>query len=264
MKNLEPSTHAADLSNRYTTARVLLSEEMYGEGYQSSGGRELAKELIPKLHLCPNKTLLEVGCGTGGTALLAAKEFGLKVTAVDQASDNIALCQRRVASHSLEEKISLTLGDATTVTFKEKHHGLWCSDVLMYVADKSSLFKNVARALHTGARGMILDYGSGNAPQSPEYVEYTTSAGYHLPKLLEYASTLESSGFRCLEAIDYTERFISMMEEELRHLAKNKDIFINTHGEQQYHHFVERWERKIRFCTQDWMRAFSFYIEKKS
>ncbi len=254
----------SDLSDRYSQARILVSEEMYGQGYQSSGGIELARELLPKLGLTPGKRLLDVGCGTGGTTLLAAREFGLHVTAVDRATDNIMLCLERASKAGLNGKIDLLLNDAGSYRFKPTHDGLWCCDALMYVSDKVGLFKNIAQGLVQGARAIILDYGSGRGQVDREFAEYVSSAGYHLPRIREYEQMLEGGGFACLEAVDYTDRFVKMMRDELVALQTHKKSFVEKHDETQFNHFVERWERKIRFCDQDLMRAFYFIAEKRS
>jgi cyclopropane-fatty-acyl-phospholipid synthase len=56
-----------------------------------------------KLHLKPGMTLLDLGCGWGGFAEYAAKNYGAKVTGVNVASEQVKIARQR--THGLTVKI---------------------------------------------------------------------------------------------------------------------------------------------------------------
>src|SRR6185503_14653031 len=64
--------------------------------YMESG----AREFYERLEFIPGCRLLDVGCGSGQLALMAAKD-GLEVTGVDIASNSLERARDRAAAESL-------------------------------------------------------------------------------------------------------------------------------------------------------------------
>ncbi|RZJ10516.1 MAG: class I SAM-dependent methyltransferase [Rubrivivax sp.] len=55
----------------------------------------------------PGQRVLEIGCGWGGLAELAAREFGAKVTGVTLSSEQLAWGERRMAAAGLDDQVQL-------------------------------------------------------------------------------------------------------------------------------------------------------------
>ncbi|MEG6660246.1 class I SAM-dependent methyltransferase, partial [Pseudomonas aeruginosa] len=74
---------------------------------------QLAKlrHLCRKLRLQPGEKLLDVGCGWGGLARLAAREFGVEVTGITLSKEQLALGRKRVKAEGLEDRVTLKLLD---------------------------------------------------------------------------------------------------------------------------------------------------------
>ncbi len=68
-----------------------------------------------KLRLGPGDHLLEIGCGWGAFAIVAAGEFGARVTGVTLSDEQLALARARVRAAGLEDRIELRLQDYRTV-----------------------------------------------------------------------------------------------------------------------------------------------------
>ena len=66
---------------------------------------------LRKLHLEPGKRVLDVGCGWGAHAIHAARHFGVEVTGVTVADQQVDLGRKRVAEAGLGERIDLRLQD---------------------------------------------------------------------------------------------------------------------------------------------------------
>jgi cyclopropane-fatty-acyl-phospholipid synthase len=63
------------------------------------------------MDLKPGETVLEIGCGWGGFAEVAAKEFGAKVTGLTLSDEQLAFAQARMQRQGLNDLVDLRLQD---------------------------------------------------------------------------------------------------------------------------------------------------------
>ena len=106
-----------DLSNAFY--QLWLDSDMaYSCAYFETGSESLEqaqqakfRHLCRKLRLQPGEYLLDVGCGWGGLARYAAREFGVKVFGITLSQEQLALARERVAAEGLEEQVELQLLD---------------------------------------------------------------------------------------------------------------------------------------------------------
>lgn len=106
-----------DLSNEFY--QLWLDRDMaYSCGYFETGEETLDEAqqakfrlLCRKLRLKPGEYLLDVGCGWGGLARFAAREFGVKVFGITLSKEQLALGRERVKAEGLQDKVDLQLLD---------------------------------------------------------------------------------------------------------------------------------------------------------
>jgi cyclopropane-fatty-acyl-phospholipid synthase len=106
-----------DLSNDFY--QLWLDQEMvYSCAYFKTGNESLEQAQLDKLeHLCrklrlkPGEYLLDVGCGWGGLARFAAREFGAKVMGITLSREQLNLARERVRAEGLDGQIDLQLLD---------------------------------------------------------------------------------------------------------------------------------------------------------
>ena len=67
--------------------------------------------LCRKLRLQPGDYLLDVGCGWGGLARFAAREYGARVFGITLSKEQLALGRERVAAEGLEKQVDLQILD---------------------------------------------------------------------------------------------------------------------------------------------------------
>lgn len=106
-----------DLSNDFY-ALWLDREMVYSCAYFESGSEDLEQAQQAKLrHLCrklrlqPGERLLDVGCGWGGLARFAAREFGVEVFGITLSQAQLELARQRVADAGLAAQVQLELLD---------------------------------------------------------------------------------------------------------------------------------------------------------
>lgn len=119
----DKATDAASISYHYDVSndfyQLWLDEEMvYSCAYFKTGSENLEQaqqdkfhHLCRKLRLTPGEYLLDVGCGWGGLARFAAREYGVKVLGITLSREQLTLAKARVKAEGLEDKVDLQLLD---------------------------------------------------------------------------------------------------------------------------------------------------------
>ncbi len=106
-----------DVSNDFY--QLWLDREMvYSCAYFKTGDESLEQaqqdkfhHLCRKLRLKRGEYLLDVGCGWGGLARFAAREYGVKVFGITLSQQQLALARERVQAEGLQDKVDLQLLD---------------------------------------------------------------------------------------------------------------------------------------------------------
>jgi len=113
----EAVSYHYDLSNEFY--RLWLDRDMvYSCAYFETGQEDLnqaqqakLRHLCRKLRLQPGDRLLDVGCGWGGLARFAAREFGVEVYGITLSHAQLELARQRVVEEGLEGRVTLELLD---------------------------------------------------------------------------------------------------------------------------------------------------------
>ncbi|MCD5975896.1 Cyclopropane-fatty-acyl-phospholipid synthase [Pseudomonas savastanoi pv. glycinea] len=119
----DKATDAASISYHYDVSnefyQLWLDNEMvYSCAYFKTGNESLEQaqqdkfhHLCRKLRLKPGEYLLDVGCGWGGLARFAAREYGVKVLGITLSREQLKLARARVKAEGLEDRVDLQLLD---------------------------------------------------------------------------------------------------------------------------------------------------------
>lgn len=113
----EAISYHYDLSNDFY--RLWLDHDMvYSCAYFETGEEDIDQAqqaklrlICRKLRLKPGDRLLDVGCGWGGLARFAAREFGAEVFGITLSREQLALARERVAAEGLQDRVQLELMD---------------------------------------------------------------------------------------------------------------------------------------------------------
>jgi cyclopropane-fatty-acyl-phospholipid synthase len=113
----EAISYHYDLSNDFY--ELWLDRELiYSCAYYENGNEDLdqaqqakLRHLCRKLRLQPGERLLDVGCGWGGLARFAAREFGVEVFGITLSRAQLELGRQRVAEQGLGNQVHLALLD---------------------------------------------------------------------------------------------------------------------------------------------------------
>jgi len=114
-------------------------------------GIELER-IVTGLDVDARSSLVDLGCGLGGTAMWLAERTGAKVTGVDWASEAIDRATRQSSERGLSDRVSFVIADMTATGLETgSFDGLTSVDAIMF-ADPDLVCAEMARLLRHGGR----------------------------------------------------------------------------------------------------------------
>ncbi len=101
-----------DLYQKFLDPRMQYSCAIYGVGENLEQAQERKlRSLLKKLQIQPGMTLLEVGSGWGGLAIMAAQEFGAHVHSITLSEEQLKYAEREAAKKGVDHLIQFELLD---------------------------------------------------------------------------------------------------------------------------------------------------------
>jgi cyclopropane-fatty-acyl-phospholipid synthase len=102
-----------DFYAEWLDASMTYSSALFEDGIEDlqAAQNQKYRRLCQALELQPGMSVLEIGCGWGGFAEMAAKEFGANVTGITLSTEQLAYAQNRIAKAGLSDRVTLKLQD---------------------------------------------------------------------------------------------------------------------------------------------------------
>lgn len=147
---------ADDLSNAGSEWQIRVWDKMadiYQQEIDSRFG-PVVEQVLVRADLQPGQTALDLGTGTGSVAFAAAAQVGTdgSITAVDISPEMLAMARTGAAERSLAN-IDFEEGRAEAIPARDQSQdAVLASLSLMYVIDRASAAKEIARVLRPGGR----------------------------------------------------------------------------------------------------------------
>lgn len=164
-QDAEDISYHYDLSNDFY--RLWLDPEMvYSCAYFPTGREGLAEAQLAKLRLVcrklrlqPGHYLLDVGCGWGALARLAAREFGVRVLGITLSREQLRLARARVRAEKLQDRVQLELMDYRDLPRDGRFDRIASIGMVEHVGHAN--LPAYCRGLHDALRpgGLLLNHG---------------------------------------------------------------------------------------------------------
>ena len=160
---VEPETLARDAAATRTCCSAFYEQDwvrLLAEESFHPGGEELSRRTVAAMQLPASGALLDLGCGTGTTALLLSREFDSRITGIDASAANIERASARAGSAA----VCFDLADAHTLPFEDSEFdGVLSECVFSLLADKQVALRELRRVLKPGGRIGLTDMAIGGA-----------------------------------------------------------------------------------------------------
>ncbi|MFE5329294.1 SAM-dependent methyltransferase [Embleya sp. NPDC056575] len=171
---------------------------------------------IAALDLGPDDHLLDIGCGTGGPALRAARATGARVTGITVSGSQVELCRARADEAGLADRVGFALADAMDLGKEyedESYDAAWAIDSFAHMENRLAVLRQAWRVLRPGGRLLFTEFTKRGEP-TPEHLavwravwtspppqtpaalleRVTTEAGFHLERLENHTDSFVVTG----------------------------------------------------------------------
>lgn len=183
-----------------------MSEQWKASDYASNskGQAVWANELIEKMELKGDESILDIGCGDGKiTDVLSRRTCG-EVVGIDFSSEMIAYAKDAFSKPTFRQM------DAQALSFHDRFDVVFSNAALHWVKDHKAVLLGIYKALKPNGRAILQMGGEGNAQKvfeafdqvKPQYTVYfegfTSPYTFHSDKT--YEAMLRDMGFKTYHA----------------------------------------------------------------
>jgi ubiquinone/menaquinone biosynthesis C-methylase UbiE len=114
------------------------------------GGVRATHRLLEQIEVSPGKFMLDVGCGSGYTACLAARLYQVRLIGVDINGRSIVEAKERVKREGLEDKVFLVQADGHKLPFEQKIFDQVLVESVLVFCEPAVLIAEIFRVLNSG------------------------------------------------------------------------------------------------------------------
>lgn len=136
----------------HPAVRWLLGGELH------PGGEATTRRALDLIAPDPGERLLDVASGTGASALLAAREFGVEVVGVEYSEAAVIDAGKAAEAAGLGDQVSFVLGDAEALALPDgSFDAVLCECAMCTFPGKAQAAAEIARVLRPGGMVAISD-----------------------------------------------------------------------------------------------------------
>ena len=206
--------------------------------------------LAAKAGVRPGSHVLEIGCGWGGFAEVAASEFGCRVTGVTISREQAAYARERMARADLADRVSIQLMDYRDI------NGVYDSVVSIEMLEAvghrflPAYFRKCDEVLASGGRAVIQvitipDNRYFRYRLRPDYIQRFIFPGAHLPSLGALTRAIRPTALRIGAREELGAHYVQTLAMWRRRLLEQRNALFDLGFDES---FLRRWEFYFAYC----------------
>lgn len=226
-------------------------EILWGEGFLSPGGADEINLILQGIDVS-NKSVLDIGCGTGGAEVVLARDFDAQtITGIDVEPQLTERTDKLIARKGLSGKVKIMLVDPGPLEFANDEFDIvFSKDSMIHIPDKAAIFREILRVLKPGGVFAGSDWLVGeNADSMPEWqsVRKLSHLDFKISTAAETEAAMKFAGFKNVSTLDRNAWYAEISASEYEQLnGPLRKRILEVVDEQIYHHWM-----KIRRAFRD-------------
>jgi ubiquinone/menaquinone biosynthesis C-methylase UbiE len=223
--------------------------------------REEAERMGWLLELGEGTKLLEIGAGSGWPALFLAGESGCDATLADVPFEALRIAADRVASESVDGKVSLIVADGACLPFKA---GLFDavshSDVLCCLPAKRGVLDECRRVIRRGGKMVFTVISVAPGLSCADHARAVDSGPPFVETECEYPELLEKAGWKIIERIDVSVAYKETGRRHIREVEARADEISELLGETGLTEMLAKRQRNVESVADGIVRRDLFVV----
>lgn len=251
-----------------STLMHLIREEAYGEdlGQHSwVGAIELRQDSL-RLGLTPSCRLLDLGSGPCGPLTFLIVHSGCDGVGLELSPSAVEIGQTRAAALGIRDRFSALVVDLNEALPQDlgMFHAVLAIDVVLHLADREAMFREVAARLTPGGRFLFTDAGVITGAISNEEIRQRSVHGYtqFVPDGWN-ESKLESAGLRLIERENRTNSVVHNARGRIRAMQNHRDELIGLSGTAAFAQQIEYLIAVEELASRGSLSRFMYLAEAK-
>ena len=234
----------------------------------SEAQRQKYLRIANKIELKEGDKLLEIGCGWGGFAEIAAKEYGCQVTGLTLSKEQASSCKKRLKDSGIERKVDIRLEDYRDV--KGLYDKIVSIEMLEAVGEKfwRRYFESIRDRLAPGGKAAIQtitikDDCFESYKKNPDFIQQFIFPGGMLPTPSAIKHNVEAVGLKLTDTFYFGKSYIKTLhlwdQEFKRQWSRIEELGFDTE-------FKNTWTYYLNYCAAGFqsgrINVGQFFIQK--
>lgn len=216
---------------RWETARLRITQEVWGEGFSSPGGEDHILNMVKFFALNPSMSVLDLGAGLGGAARTMSQHFGVWVNGLEADKDLAEAGMGISTKAGMGKKAAIEHFDPENLKIKQKSIDCVFSKEFLYtIADKPAFLSALENVMKPRGQLLFTDYVLAERGLASEHTENWTKVEPVTPHpwaVEEYKEALAALRLDIRVVEDHTDQFRAMVTKawaEFIKVRKNQGV----------------------------------------
>jgi cyclopropane-fatty-acyl-phospholipid synthase len=217
----------------------------------SEAQRQKYLRIANNIELKDGDKLLEIGCGWGGFAEIAAKEYGCQVTGLTLSKEQASSCKKRLKDSGIERKVDIRLEDYRDV--KGLYDKIVSIEMLEAVGEKfwRRYFESIRDRLAPGGKAAIQtitikDDCFESYKKNPDFIQQFIFPGGMLPTPSAIKHNVEAVGLKLTDTFYFGKSYIKTLhlwdQEFKKEWSRIEELGFDTN-------FKNTWTYYLNYCA---------------